>query len=145
MGITVGFGEYSLNVASFFTANGGVRFAQPVAEGTVLTVMEGETDDLVAAGEGAFHKALTRGAITDPALALVFPCALRTILLGKRHHEEIFGIMNLVPGVPVAGFYSFGEQGLFDDGQNRHNNEVIAVLALGRQPNSLKRKICPYP
>jgi PAS domain S-box-containing protein len=132
MGTAVGFGEYSLNVASFFTTDSGVRFAQPMPEGTVLTVMEGEIDDLVAAGEEAFHKALTRGAITDPALALVFPCALRTPLLGERQHEAISGIRNLVPGVPVAGFFSFGEQGLFDDGQNRHNNEVIAVLALGR-------------
>ena len=133
MGVPVGFGEYSLNAASFFTANGGVRFPQPVAAGTVLTVMEGEIDDLVAAGAEAFHKALTRGAINDPALALFFPCALRPPLLGDRRQEEISGIRNLVPGVPVAGFYSFGEQGLFDDGQIRHNNEVVTVLALGRQ------------
>jgi PAS domain S-box-containing protein len=133
MATAVGFGEYSINVASFFTANGGVRFAQPVPEGTVLTVMEGEIDDLVAAGAEAFHKALTRGSIIDPALALVFPCALRTPLLGERQHEVISGIRNLVPGVPVAGFYSFGEQGLYDDGQNRHNNEVITILVLGRQ------------
>jgi len=39
----------------------------------------------------------------------------------------------LIPGVPVVGFYSFGEQGQSDCGVNRHNNVVIAVLTLGRE------------
>ena len=30
------------------------------------------------------------------------------------------------------GFYSFGESGVSDNGANRHNNEAISMLLLGR-------------
>jgi len=133
MGMPDPYGQYRLNVASFFTAEGGVRFAQPTPEGTILTVMETNLDSQVAAGPEALRKALLRGAVTDPAMALVFSCALRGRILGKRVGEEIDGIKDLIPGVPVVGFYSFGEQGQSDYGVNRHNNVVIAVLTLGRE------------
>lgn len=127
------YGQYSINVASYFTSQGGVRFSQPLPEGTTLTMMEVEPDHLITAGAEALRKALLRGQVSEPALVLVFSCALRVPLLGQRQGEEIARIGELVPGVPVAGFYSFGEQGLADDGVNRHNNEVIALLVLGRQ------------
>jgi signal transduction histidine kinase len=126
------YGQYSLNVASYFTEAGGVRFAQPVIEGTVLTVMDANPDEIVAAGPEALRKAVLRGSIAEPSLVLVFTCALRTRILGDRFGEEISEVRNLVPKVPVIGFYSFGEQGLSDDGMNRHNNMVIAVLVIGR-------------
>jgi two-component sensor histidine kinase len=125
------YGQYSLNVASYFTEARGVRFAQPVTDGAVLTVMEANQDELVAAGPEALRKALLRGSIVEPSLVLVFSCALRTRLLGERFGEEISEVRNLVPKVPVLGFYSFGEQGLSDDGVNRHNNMVIGLLAIG--------------
>ena len=133
MGILDAYGQYRLSVASFFTDEGGVRFAQPTPEGTVLTVMEEDLDSVVPAGSEALRKALLRGAVTDPRIALVFSCALRKQILGERIGEEIEAIKNMIPGVPVVGFYSFGEQGQSDDGVNRHNNVMAAVLTLGRQ------------
>jgi PAS domain S-box-containing protein len=132
LGILDPYGQYSINVATFFTESGGVRFTQPAPEGTCLTLMSADHDHLVAAGGEALCKALRRGSIKDPAVALVFSCALRSRILGSRVGEEISGMLDLAPQVPMVGFYSFGEQGLADDGVNRHNNEVIAVLALGR-------------
>ena len=126
------YGQYNLNVASYFTEAGGVRFSQPVPEGMVLTAMEGNPDELVAAGPEALRKALLRGSIAEPSLVLAFSCALRARILGERFGEEISEVRNIVPKVPVTGFYSFGEQGLSDDGVNRHNNVVIAVLVIGR-------------
>ena len=131
LGILDPYGQYSINVATFFTESGGVRFTQPAPEGTCLTLMSADHDHLVAAGGEALCKALRRGSIKDPAVALVFSCALRSRILGSRVGEEISGMLDLAPQVPMVGFYSFGEQGLADDGVNRHNNEVIAVLALG--------------
>ena len=126
------YGQYNINVASYSTPWGGVRFAQPVPEGTVLTLMEANADDMIAAGQRALRKALLRGGVTDPALILAFPGALRARILGDRRDEEIAGMVELGSGAPVVGFYAFGEQGLADDGVNRHNNEVITVLALGQ-------------
>ena len=133
VGIPDPYKQFSINVASFFTDAGGVRFSQPVPEGTILTIMEADEDNLVMAGQEALRKALLRGSITDPALILAFSCALRARILGERAGEEISAIKNIMPQVPVAGYYSFGEQGLADDEVNRHNNGVITILALSRE------------
>ena len=125
--------QYSINVASYFTPGGGVSFSQPLVEGTCLTLMDGDADDLVEAGRLALKRALLQGAITDPATVLAFSCALRSRILGERAGEEISRLTDLVPGAAVAGFYSFGEQGIGIDGIERHNNEVVTVLALGNE------------
>jgi PAS domain S-box-containing protein len=129
------YGQYTINVASYFTSEGGVRLTQPVFEGTALTVMQAEKDKLIAAGQEALRKALLRGQINEPAAVFVFSCALRHSILGERVGEEIFRMTEMVPDVPVVGFYSFGEQGLADDRVNRHNNEVISVLVIGQKPS----------
>jgi len=68
MGMLDPYGQYQLNVASFFTDEGGVRFSQPTPEGTILTVMEANLDNLVAAGPEALRKALLRGAVHRPGV-----------------------------------------------------------------------------
>jgi PAS domain S-box-containing protein len=132
LGILDPYGQDSNNVATCFTDSGGVRLTQPAPEGACLTLMPADHDHPVAAGGEALRQALLRGSITDPALALVFSCALRSRSLGSRIGEEISGMMDLAPQVPMVGFCSCAGQGLADDGVNRHHNEVIAVLALGR-------------
>jgi PAS domain S-box-containing protein len=127
------YGQYSINVASYFTPQEGVRFNQPVPERSVLTIMEADQDSMIAAGREALRKALLRGSVTDPAMAFAFSCALRTRILRERTAEEIAAMKDMLPDAPLLGFYSFGEQGLADDGVNRHNNVVITVLVLGQE------------
>ncbi|MDR3555426.1 MAG: FIST N-terminal domain-containing protein [Syntrophobacteraceae bacterium] len=132
VGIPDPFGQYSICVASFLTPDGGIRFSQPIARGTALTLMQSEPHNLIAAGQEAFRKALVRGNVERPAASIVFSCAVQQKLLGERIGEEIESIMGIAPDVPLAGFYSFGEQGLSDDGVNRHNNAVITILIIGK-------------
>ena len=66
-------------MASYLTPQGGVRFAQPVPEGTSLTIMEAVSDDMIAAGQEALRKAMLRSGTIDPAVVLVFSCALPTL------------------------------------------------------------------
>lgn len=127
------YGQYSINVAAYFTPNGGLRVAQPVSEGTILTVMAGTPESVAAAGREALRKALLRGSITQAATVLAFSCVLRACSLGDRLVEEIQGMQQILPDVPITGFYSMGEQGLADDSVNRNNTEVITVLVLGRE------------
>jgi PAS domain S-box-containing protein len=122
------YSQYSIQVASYFTHEGGIRFSQPIPEGAVLTLMEASPDSLVTAGQEAVRKALLRGAITQAALVLAFSCVLRAHLLGERAGEETRGMQQILPDVPIIGFYSMGEQGLADDGVNRHSTEAVAVL-----------------
>ncbi len=86
----------------------------------------------LAAGGEALRQALRRGSIADPGLALVFSSALKSRTLGSRVAEELSAMTDLAPQVPLVGFYSSAGPGLADAGVNRRHNEVIAVLALGR-------------
>ena len=106
--------------------------SQPIPQGTALTLMQSEPDDLVAAGKEAFLKAVSRGSVERPAAGIVFSCAVHQKLLGERIGEEISSIVKIAPDVPLAGFYSFGEQGLAECGVNQHNNAAITSLVIGR-------------
>ena len=130
-GIAERMAQYSVAVASYFTPRGGVRFSQPIPEGTGLHVMNADPHQMINAAGEAFRKALLRGNILNPALALMFSCALRKRILKERSQEEIARVRELAPDVTVAGFYSFGEQGQDDTGTNVHGNEMITTLVLG--------------
>ncbi len=133
IGITSSYEQYNITIASYFTSGNGVRFAQPIPEGTGVTIMEAEPDSMVVAGKEALRKAILRGNVKKPAVAFAFSCALRSHFLGERKAEEITSMKEMIGDVPLIGFYSFGEQGLSDVGVTRHNNDVITVLVLGQE------------
>ena len=123
--------QYRVNVASYFTPEGGVRFSQPVSENSTVTIMEAQPDQLIEAARETLRKALVRGQIHQPVVALVFSCALRRHILKERSPEEISAMRSLLPEIPILGFYSFGEQGVTDAGVSCHGNEKITALVLG--------------
>jgi|GEM_PF-851051 len=131
VGLNDPFGEFIINVPSFLTKNGGVRFSQPVAEGSQLILMNGDPDTLIHAGRQALQKALFRGDIKRPAATLVFSCALRYKILKEKIAEEIEGIRDMARYANISGFLSFGEQGLSDNSGNCHGNALVSVLAIG--------------
>jgi len=131
MGIADAMGQYSINVASFFTPRGGINFTQPLTASTVLTLMEPNSDNMLFAGREASRKSIMRGGISTPALTLIAYCALRPRIIGDQSREELRIMAEMFAGSPLVGFCSFGEQGVADDGTIRHNNAVISVLSLG--------------
>jgi signal transduction histidine kinase/DNA-binding response OmpR family regulator/HPt (histidine-containing phosphotransfer) domain-containing protein len=133
LGIRDSLGQYTINMISGLTSQGTMRLAQPVAEGTTLTLMSLVPDEMIAAGEDAMRKAMLRSTECDPAVIFACDCVLRPLILGNRTGEEISAILRLTPHAPLVGFYSFGESGVSDDGTNRHNNAAVSMLLLGRE------------
>ncbi len=108
--------------------------AQPVPPGTVLSIMEPDPVNTLAAGAEAVRKAMLRGAVTKPAIALVNYCALRARLLGAEvAQREINNMSKPLAGAPLVGFCSFGEAGFGDDGVSRHANAAISVVVIGKE------------
>ncbi len=127
-------GEYSVNVAAYFTPRGGVRLTQPVPAGAALTVMEPVQESMLAAGREVLRKALLRAGTSRPAVVLCHYCALRPRIMGDENaRHEVAEMVHLADGAPLAGFCSFGEGGLSDDGVSRQNNASVAVLVLGNE------------
>jgi PAS domain S-box-containing protein len=130
LGVAAPLRQYGVNIASYVTARGGVRLTQPVAFGTVLTLVEAGPSTR-GAGAEALRKAIIRGDIRNVAVCLVNCCALRPKMTGETSASEIAGMMALLDDKPIAGFASFGEQGVDDDGVSRHNNASVSCLVLG--------------
>ena len=130
LGIRDAVGQYTVNMISCVTPR-AMRLAQPVSEGTTLTLMNLVPDEMIAAGEDAMRKAILRFQRVRSAVTFTCDCVLRPLMLKERAGEEVAAILRMTPA-PLVGFYSFGESGVSDDGANRHNNESISMLLLGR-------------
>ncbi|MDE2479438.1 MAG: EAL domain-containing protein [Betaproteobacteria bacterium] len=125
--------QYSINVASYATERDGVLLTQPVAPGAPLYLMS-PSEATREAGSQALRKALLRAATSKPALVLVHDCAIRSSILGEQEAAaEIAHMARLAPQAALAGFCSFGEGGVADDGVSRYNNASVSVLVLGRE------------
>jgi diguanylate cyclase (GGDEF)-like protein/PAS domain S-box-containing protein len=132
IGIPNAMGQYSVIVGTYLNDEGGCRIAQPVTPGTILTVMDPDSDGMLNAGSDAIRKAMLRAGINKPALTFVNYCALRQRIMGRESSDkEIAGMRELVGAAPLVGFYSFGEGGVSDDGVSRYNNASVSVLVLG--------------
>ncbi|HXJ62410.1 MAG TPA: FIST N-terminal domain-containing protein [Actinomycetota bacterium] len=99
------------------------------------------TDEIFAGAQRAVRTAFDafpQG--SPPDAALVFSCAIRKLVLGTRTGTEL-DIMRaeLGDGVPVAGFYCFGEIAPIEGGRTRFHNETFVALLLGetRAPQAL--------
>ena len=141
-------GQYTVNMISYITSRGGLQLAQPVGEGTILTLMELKPEEMIAAGEDAMRKAMLRSGESDPALVITCDCILRSMILKDRAADDVTGIMRMAPNASVVGFYSFGEIGVSDNGGNRHSNKAISMLLLGRDlsyaARVAQRKYAPH-
>jgi len=131
MGVADPFGQHSINIASYSTDRGGIMFTQAVPTGTEFTLMKAQPDVMAEAGRKALVRAMMRGRISSPALTLVTYCALRTRLGGNRSSYEIQTMAEHLHQHNLAGFFSFGEQGVADNGTTVHNNGMVSVLMFG--------------
>ena len=133
-------GQYSVNIASYFTERGGVRMTQPVSIGSEITLLVHDAESSALAGQEAIRKAMIRASTNTPALILVHYCALRPRILGESlSQKEISCMLEITGTAATAGFFSFGEDAVADDGISRHNNGAIAVLLLGKQFSATAR------
>lgn len=132
IGMSDPMGQYSVVISTYLTERGGVRFTQPLPVGATLTVLESHRRSMVRAGVDVLRKTILRGTIERPAIALVNYCAIRPRLMGEAYStREIAMMTEMMGNAPLVGFFSYGEQGVADDGISRQNNVAISALMLG--------------
>ncbi|MBP2651781.1 MAG: sensor hybrid histidine kinase [Firmicutes bacterium] len=124
-------GQYLINTAACITERGGVRFNQPISVGAVITKMEADPARMALAGPSALQLAKIRGGITNPAVGLVYYCALRPKIMGDKSRSEIAGMREVLAGKPLMGFCCFAEQGVSDNGDSQYNHSSVACLVIG--------------
>jgi hypothetical protein len=120
-------GRYEIAHAQDRLGDGLLTFAH-LPEGALVQVM---ASDEVLLIEGARQAARDALACLDgpPAAALVFSCCARFELLGDARAAEAEGVSDALGGVPIAGFFTYGEFARIV-GPSGFHNATVAVLAL---------------
>jgi hypothetical protein len=122
-------GRYDVRqLHAFLPEGGGINLATAVADQSILQVMSTDDQALIEGARRAAEEAV-RQLAGKASLALVFSCGSRTPLLGDRVREEVEAISSALDGVPVCGFYTYGEFARTTGSTGVHNSSV-AVLAL---------------
>jgi phosphoserine phosphatase RsbU/P len=120
--------------------DGAITFAQTIPEGATVQMTEAIRDQLIA-DIGSSAKTLKREpASFQPFAALAFSCILRKQALGTRVIEEIDALEREYPaGLPIMGFYSFGEIAPpATDWESICHNATLVTLVLGSSaPNDV--------
>lgn len=124
--------SYYLRVpATYDEASGSVRYVGDVPQDTEVQLTEAVRSRMIACCEESVARATEAFGAGTPAVALIFTCAVRKMILGTRTQEESAILArHLPPGVPVFGFYAFGEIGPTGAGGcgQLHNSTMITLL-----------------
>jgi hypothetical protein len=112
---------------------GAITVSGDIQPGAEVQLTTAATDEIFDGTRSAMSQALAQFPGGEPEAALIFSCAIRKYLLGTRTGteyditQEMLGV-----GVPVCGFYSFGEIAPLDEGgEARYHNETMVALLLG--------------
>lgn len=123
---------FQLSHPESVTPDGSIRLFSDITKGDEILLMQGTIDSLISrVGRVALSALETNMADSrDIAGALVVYCAGCMLTVQQRLDEVVDSFQTALPGVPFLGTFTFGEQGCFLNGENRHGNLMISVLLI---------------
>jgi hypothetical protein len=74
-----------------------------------IQIAHANRDAVIGAAGESFQQALDHYPATQPAVALVFSCCTRRLIMGTQTDKEYQTICHFDPKLPIFGFYSYGE------------------------------------
>ncbi len=114
---------------------GEITTAAEIPEGITIRLMLGDRDKAIKAAHEAAAVAIGQLGGRAPRAILMFNCMARNRLLGVHCHEENHEVQSVIGNdVPMAGFYTYGEQGPLLGKKNTKayfHNETMTLLVLG--------------
>jgi len=115
-------------------ADGSVTFAGEIPEGsTICLCTGGMSDNLLNASAEAARRAVDALSGTFPSMIFFYSCMARKIILGPLAGEETQRVSTAVGrGIPVIGFYTYGEYCPSTNGAEcRLHNETATITIVG--------------
>lgn len=125
---------YQLSHPDAVTANGGLSLFSSISTGDEIVLMQGTVDSLVSRAGRVASSALETYTKTPDQVAgaLVVYCAGCMLAVRDWLDDVVDNLREALPGTPFLGLFTFGEQGCFLNGENRHGNLMISVLLFSR-------------
>ena len=113
--------------------DGSLNVFSEVHEGDVLTLMEGNIDSLTSRAERVITNAIMLlPQNKTPVGVLMIYCAGCRLMVGDAIVPMIENLQLKFDGLPICGPFTFGEQGRFLDGKNRHGNLMISAVVFSK-------------
>lgn len=121
---------YQLSHPYGITENAALTLFTDIVPGDEVVLMRGTEDSLISrVGRVASSTLSTYSASPENvAGALIIYCAGCMLNIQDHRDEVVRGLREALPGIPFLGAFTFGEQGCFVGGENRHGNLMISVL-----------------
>ncbi len=131
VGSTGGIPYFQLSHPDSVTADRGMTMFSDVQQGDQMYLMHGSHESLIHRAERVVASALRSGDLDSSKIAgaLIIYCAGCMLTVKDRIPEVIASFKKgLGSNTPFLGAFTFGEQGCFLGGENRHGNLMISVL-----------------
>jgi hypothetical protein len=124
---------YQLSHPDGVTNEGALTLFSDIAEGEELVLMTGSVDTLVTRAGRVAESARTAADTPQAKIsgALVVYCAGCMLTVQDRMNDVVDILNASLDGAPFLGTFTFGEQGCFVGGENRHGNLMISVVTFG--------------
>ena len=124
---------YRLSHPDSVTPDGALTLFSEIAEGDRLTLMHGSVDSLVTRAGRVADAALAAANLSADEVsgAMVVYCAGCMLTVQDELERVVDGLREVLGAAPFQGTFTFGEQGCFVGGENRHGNLMISVVVFG--------------
>lgn len=124
---------FSLAHPYMVVPGGGLSLFSGIKVGEEVVLMRGTIETLISRAGRVASSAMEAGRLTPGEIsgALVFYCAGCMLTVQERIDEVVSSLNQAMPGKPFLGGFTFGEQGCFTGGENRHANLMISVIVFG--------------
>ena len=120
--------EYVIRWPTSINKNGSINFATTISEGTGIRIMRGTKESQIKSAKEEAERAISQMGKENIAGALVFDCAIRSLILKDDFPKAVKGINDAL-GVPLIGFETYGEIGMkVGDPSGFHNTTTVVVL-----------------
>lgn len=125
---------YRLAHPDAVTTDGGLSLFASVSEGDKLVFMSGTTDNLINRAERVANTSLAAHSTDTSQIsgALVVYCAGCMLTVQDRMDDVVEGLKKALGDKPFLGLFTFGEQGCFVGGENRHGNLMVSILIFNK-------------
>ncbi|TXH98460.1 MAG: hypothetical protein E6Q75_01350 [Rheinheimera sp.] len=124
-----------LSLPTHIHPDGSIETLSEIQPGDVVTLMSGSKEQLVRRASHVVKVASDNLRLrhdTEPAAALIVYCAGCMLVLRDQIQQVQQSLSEALPDIPYLVAFTFGEQGCFADGYNRHGNLMISALLFGR-------------
>jgi methyl-accepting chemotaxis protein len=111
-------------------ADGSLSCAADVPQGSMVSILDGEPDNMVAAARSAAEEAKERLNGAKAAGVLLFDCVCRGMILKTAFNREIDAVRSVFGDVPIAGFLTYGEIARYEGKLDGWHNATAVVVAV---------------